>query len=88
MTATMIGAMARPAFSPKAHHWGLAFAAALVLHGGLALTLFQPGEPGALASGRGGIEVGLGPAGGAAGAPSEVTPEEAAQAIQDAWDQR
>ena len=69
--------MTRPGFSPKAHHWSLAIAAALLLHAGLAVTMFRPGESGAAATGHGGIQVGLGPAGGASGPPSEVMPEEA-----------
>ncbi len=69
--------MTRPGFSPKAHHWSLAIIAALLLHAGLAVTMFRPGESGAAATGHGGIQVGLGPAGGASGAASEVMPEEA-----------
>ncbi|WP_193367136.1 energy transducer TonB family protein [Pelagibius marinus] len=61
----------------RAGHWGLALGVALTLHAALALLLFQPPAPGALAGGRGGIQVGLGPAGGAAGAPGTTSVEEA-----------
>lgn len=60
----------------RPRHWGFAFVIALLLHAALALLLFQPAAPGALAGGRSGIQVGLGPAGGAASAPSDVQPEE------------
>lgn len=61
----------------RPRHWGLALGLAMLLHAALALLVFQPATPGALAGGRGGIQVGLGPAGGAAGAPSDVAPAEA-----------
>ncbi|GAB4393173.1 MAG: hypothetical protein Tsb0032_11550 [Kiloniellaceae bacterium] len=66
--------------APRIPHWGFALAVALALHAGLAVMLFRAGEPGAVASGIGGVQVGLGPAGGAVGAPSEVQPQEAREA--------
>ncbi len=54
-----------------ARHWALAFSVAVLLHAGLAIALlWQPPERGALRSGVGGIEVALGPAGGAPGSAS------------------
>ena len=54
-----------------ARHWALAFSIAVLLHAGLALALlWQPPERGALRSGVGGIEIALGPAGGAPGSAS------------------
>ena len=49
-------------------HWTLALLAALLLHAGLlAVVALRPPDEGALAAGRGGYEIGLGPAGGAPG---------------------
>ncbi len=54
-----------------ARHWVLASAVALLLHAGLAAALlWLPPERGAVRSGVGGIEVALGPAGGAPGSAS------------------
>jgi len=54
------------ALTPR--HWALAFLAALLVHAGLLTAyLWQPPDPGAAAAGSGGIEVSLGPAGGAPG---------------------
>lgn len=72
--------MTRAASAPRAHHWGFALLAALVLHAGLAATLFPAGKPGAVAAGHGGIRLGLGPAGAAAGSPQEAGPQEAGPA--------
>ena len=58
-----------------ARHWTAALLAALLVHAGLlAAVLSQPEDEGALADGFGGIEVGLGPAGGApGGVPAEAS---------------
>lgn len=58
---------------PSPLHWTIALAGALALHlGVLGAFLWQPEENGAEAAGLGGIEVSLGPAGGAPGDPSET----------------
>jgi len=68
-------------------HWTVALVSAAALHvGGAAVYFWQSDPPGAVASGLGGIEVSLGPAGGAPGTEAvpvtetteveEVTPEE------------
>ena len=60
-------------------HWAMAFSAAVLVHIGVAAAiLWQPPQSGAVGAGMGGIEVSLGPAGGAPG--SEARPvEEAAE---------
>jgi len=56
-------------------HWLPAFGVAALLHFGLAAAVFwEWSDPGAVAVGMGGIEVALGPAGGA-GTPQEEQPE-------------
>jgi protein TonB len=65
-------------------HWTVALGAALVAHAGIAAALlWQAPESGARQAGLGGIEVSLGPAGGAPGEPvpaAEVTEAQAAEA--------
>lgn len=64
---------------PSPLHWSIALAGALALHlGVLGVFLWKPEEKGAEAAGLGGIEVSLGPAGGAPGNPGEAaeTPAE------------
>ena len=80
-------------------HWAVALLAALGLHAGLAAAmLWQRTDPGATAAGLGGIEIALGPAGGAPGgqqaapetsetenlpeAPVQETPEPARPVIE------
>ena len=56
-------------------HWAVALLAALGLHAGLAAAmLWHRTDPGATAAGLGGIEIALGPAGGAPGGP-QAAPE-------------
>jgi protein TonB len=66
-------------------HWTVALGAALVAHAGIAAALlWQAPESGARHVGMGGIEVSLGPAGGAPGEPvpaAEVTEAQAAEAV-------
>jgi periplasmic protein TonB len=73
--------MSAVAMPLRPRHWSLAFAGALLLHAALALVLFhQWVQGGTVAAGRGGIEVGLPPAGAAPGAPAEAAAAEAAAA--------
>ncbi|MGF1629113.1 MAG: energy transducer TonB [Kiloniellaceae bacterium] len=61
---------------PRSRHWSLALGAALLLHAALAVVFHQLVDGGAVASGRGGIEVGLALAGGTQGSPeSDAAPE-------------
>ena len=49
-------------------HWAIALSGALLAHVGVAVAvLWQPPEPGTISAGVGGIEISLGPAGGAPG---------------------
>ena len=61
----------------RLRHWLLAFGAALLLHAGLALVFHVMADGGAAEAGRGGIAVGLPPAGAAPGAPAEAEAVEA-----------
>jgi protein TonB len=72
-----VGPLPVVAQGPRARHWLLALLAALAAHAALLLLLYEPARPGAVASGMDGIKVALGPAGGAPGAASEATPEDA-----------
>ena len=70
-------------------HWLLAFAGALLLHFGIAAwILWQAPESGAVSTGFGGIEVALGPTGGAPGSSvpldADVPEAEAATALEEA----
>ncbi len=59
----------------KSRHWMTAVVMAIALHAGVAAAMFWPrADEGAQAPGIGGIEIALGPAGGAPGGP-ENTPE-------------
>lgn len=70
---------------PAPRHWSGALFGALLLHAGLALVFYQMMDPGTVGAGRAGIEVGLGPAGGAPGeAGGEAVPQEAAEVVPDA----
>jgi protein TonB len=61
---------------PRTRDWSLALGVALLLHAALAMVFHQLVDGGATASGLGGIEVGLAPAGGTQGSPeSEVAPD-------------
>ena len=62
---------------PRPKHWSLALLGALVAHAALALLFYQPANSGAVATGAGGIEVSLGPAGAAPGAAESSAPVEA-----------
>ncbi|HMA13525.1 MAG TPA: energy transducer TonB [Kiloniellaceae bacterium] len=61
----------------RPRHWSLALAAALLLHGGLAVVFHEMIDGGTRAAGIGGVAVGLPPAGAAPGAAAEVTAPEA-----------
>jgi protein TonB len=77
----MTAAVAQPA--PR--HWSFALSGALLLHAGLALVFHQMLDTGAAGAGRAGIEVGLGPAGGAPGeAGGAAASQEVAEALPDA----
>ena len=77
----MTAAVAQPA--PL--HWSFALFGALLLHAGLALVFHHMMDTGTLGAGRAGIEVGLGPAGGAPGeADGAAAPQEVAEAVPDA----
>ena len=60
----------------RKRHWLLAIGAASAAHLTLAALFQQPPSPGAQATGMGGVEISLGPAGGAAGAVEDVMPTE------------
>lgn len=70
----------------RARHWGVAWAVALAAHGVAVLLFWQPAPSGARSPGLGGIEVSLGPAGGAPGAvaaaaePAEAVPVQPVEA--------
>lgn len=62
----------------RARHWSVAWVAALTIHALGLLLFWQPAPSGARSPGLGGIEVALGPVGGAPGAvPAAVQPVEA-----------
>ncbi len=65
-------------------HWAAAFSGAVLVHVGLAAAiLWQPPQSGAVSAGMGGIEVSLGPAGGAPGGEARPVAELAeAQAVE------
>ncbi|WP_119166570.1 energy transducer TonB [Algihabitans albus] len=67
-------------------HWLTAFGVALLLHLGIGIAvLWQAPESGAQQAGIGGIEISLGPAGGAPGGPAAETPDaEEAEAVAPA----
>jgi periplasmic protein TonB len=70
--------------------WALALTAAVLVHGGLAVAvLWQAPPSGAISAGTGGIEIALGPSGGAPGAPAqpvedfaETSPVDAPETVQ------
>lgn len=68
----------------RAHHWGWAVGGAVFLHGAVAAALlWTPAPAGARLPGIGGIEVSLGPAGGAPGAEAaDVAPAQAVKAAE------
>jgi protein TonB len=70
---TTVSMLARP------RHWVLALGAALLLHAGLAVVFHQLVDGGAAKAGRGGVAVGLPPAGAAPGAPAAAEANEAAE---------
>jgi len=63
-----------------ARHWALALFGAVLVHAGVAVAiLWQPPQSGAVSAGMGGVEVSLGPAGGAPGGEARPV-EEVAEA--------
>jgi len=57
----------------KSRHWMIAVVMAIALHAGVAAAMFWPrADDGAQAPGIGGIEIALGPAGGAPGGPEDA----------------
>lgn len=60
----------------RIRHWNTAIAGAVLIHvAAVAAVLWTPTQPGAQLPGVGGIEISLGPAGGAAGTDTQDSPE-------------
>lgn len=60
----------------RIHHWNTAIAGAVLLHvATVAAVLWTPTQPGAQLPGVGGVEISLGPAGGAPGTDTQDSPE-------------